>query len=143
MLSLRAAGVMLALGVPPAGTIGCGTKPSQPQPKPAAVVFEDRLVVSDNDDKSPLGIPPAQLPAAGECRLWYPGRPLREQPTAGSCAQVEPAAPPESWILYRPREDRRLVHVRVVDPDQAGVVVQVRVYDAERGTYLGRKQRRS
>jgi hypothetical protein len=143
MLSLRATSVMLALTVPAAGLIACGSKTSQPQPKPAPVVFGDRLVVSDNDDKSPLGIPPAQLPAPGECRLWHPGRPLREQPAAGSCAQVEPAAPPESWILYRPREDRRLVHVRVVDPDQVGVVVQVRVYDAERGTYLGTKQRRS
>jgi hypothetical protein len=30
-----------------------------------------------------------------------------------------------------------------VDPDRAGVITKVRVYDAERGTYLGTKQRRS
>jgi hypothetical protein len=132
---------MLALAIPVFGAIGCGPKVSQTQPEPA-VVFEDRLTIQENDDKSPLGIPPAQLPSAGECRLWYPGRPLREQPRAGSCAQIEPAAPPESWILYRPSQDPRLVQVRIVDPDQAGRVTQVRVYDAVRGTYLGSKQRR-
>lgn len=141
MVSLRFTRVTLALASP-ALAIGCGGgQPQQPQPKPAAVVFEDRLVVSDTDDKSPLGIPPAQLPAPGKCRLWYVGKPLREQPPAGSCAQIEPSAPPESHILFRPPQDPRLVQVRIVDPDQAGLVTQVRVYDAERGTYLGTKQR--
>jgi hypothetical protein len=127
------------------GGAGCAGKsgPGSAQPKPDAVVFEDRLTVDENDDKSPLRIPPAQLPAAGECRLWFPGKPVREQPPAGACAQVEPTAPPESWVLYRPQQDRRLIHVRIVDPDRAGVITKVRVYDAERGTYLGTKQRRS
>jgi hypothetical protein len=123
-----------------AGLLGCGQSTSR-QPDPAPVVFEDRLVIEEGDDRSPLRIPPAELPAAGECRLWKPGRPLREQPRPGSCAEIEPIAPPESWILYRPRLDPRLVHVRIVDPDRAGLVTQVRVYDAERGTYLGSKQR--
>jgi hypothetical protein len=121
---------------------GCGQATSR-EPEPAAVVFEDRLVIEENDDKSPLRIPPAQLPPPGECRLWNPARPAREQPRPGPCAQIEPSAPPESWILYRPSQDPRLVHVRVVDPDQAGSVIQVRVYDAARGTYLGSKQRRA
>ena len=121
--------------------IGCGSGKAPEQPKPAAVQFEDRLVISDTDDKSPLRIPPAQIPAAGQCRLWYPGKPAREQPPAGSCAQIEPTAPPESWVLLRPKQDPRLIHVRVIDPETAGLVTQVRVYDAERGTYLGAKQR--
>jgi hypothetical protein len=121
--------------------LGCGSGSAPEQPKPQAVVFEDRLVVSDTDDKAPLRIPPAQFPTLGECRLWYPGRPVREQPAAGSCARVEPTAPPESWVLFRPKQDPRLIHVRVVDPETAGLVTQVRVYDAERGTYLGAKQR--
>jgi hypothetical protein len=120
--------------------LGCGHATGQPESAP--VVFEDRLVIEENDDKAPLGIPAAQLPPAGECRLWKVGRPIREQPRSGSCSQIEPQAPPESWILYRPSQDPRLVHVRVVDPDQAGKVIQVRVYDAARGTYLGSKQRR-
>jgi hypothetical protein len=119
---------------------GCGAKRGADQPKPGAVVFEDRLVVSDTDDKSPLRIPPAQLPTAGNCRVWYPDRPAAQQPRAESCASAETRATPESWILFRPREDPRLVHVRVLDPDQAGVILRVRVYDAERGTYLGTKQ---
>lgn len=123
-----------------AGLLGCGQS-SNRSTDPAPVVFEDRLVIEENDDKSPLRISAAELPGPGECRLWKPGRSLREQSRAGACAQIEPTAPPESWILYRPRQDPRLVHVRIVDPDRAGLVTQVRVYDAERGTYLGSKQR--
>ena len=127
------------------GGVACAGKstPGSADPETGAVVFEDRLTVDENDDKSPLRIPPAQLPAAGQCRLWFPGKPLREQPPAGACAQIEPTAPPESWVLYRPQQDRRLIHVRVVDPDRAGVITKVRVYDAALGTYLGTKQRRS
>jgi hypothetical protein len=119
------------------GAVACGGKSGPDQPKPAEVVFEDRLVVSDTDDKSPLRIPLAQLPTAGNCRVWYPDRSLGQQPPAESCAQAEAAATGENWILYRPREDPRLVHVRILDPDQAGAVLRVRVYDAARGTYLG------
>jgi len=123
-----------------AGLAGCSQSTTR-QPDAGPVVFEDRLVIQDTDDRSPLGIPPSALPPAGACRLWKPGRPVREQAPVGVCAEIEPAAPPESWILYRPSQDPRLVHVRVVDPDQRGLVTQVRVYDAERGTYLGSKQR--
>ena len=123
-----------------AGLVGCSQSTAR-QPDAGPVVFEDRLVIQDTDDRSPLGIPPSALPPAGACRLWKPGRPVREQAPVGVCAEIEPAAPPESWILYRPSQDPRLVHVRVVDPDQKGLVTQVRVYDAERGTYLGSKQR--
>ena len=130
-------GLLLLAG---AGLLDCGQSTSR-HPDMGPVVFEDRLVIQDTDDRSPLGIPPSALPPAGACRLWKPGRPVREQAPVGPCAQIEPAAPPESWILYRPSQDPRLVHVRVVDPDQAGLVTQVRVYDAERGTYLGSKQR--
>ena len=122
--------------------IGCGSHKS-PRAEPTPVVFEDRLVISDTDDRSPLRIAPAQLPPPGGCRLWRPGRPLQEQAKAGACADIEPTAPPASWILYRPSQDPRLVHVRVVDPDQAGLVTQVRVYDAVQGTYLGSRERRN
>src|SRR3954451_16353581 len=77
---------------------GCGGKASPP-PTPTPVVFEDRLVISDTDDKSPLAVAPEQLPPPGECRLWRPGRPVREQARAGSCTGIEPAAPPGSWVL--------------------------------------------
>jgi hypothetical protein len=123
-----------------AGAVSCGQATSR-QSEAAPIVFEDRLVIEENDDRSPLGIPPAQLPSPGECRLWKPGRPLREQGRAGSCGAIEAAAPPGSWVLFRPQQDPRLVHARVIDPDQSGLVIQIRVYDAARGTYLGSKQR--
>jgi hypothetical protein len=123
-----------------AGAASCGQATGR-QPDRAPIVFEDRLVIEENDDRSPLGIPPAQLPNPGECRLWKPGRPLKDQGRAGSCAAIEAAAPAESWVLYRPQQDPRLVHVRVINPDQAGLVTQIRVYDAARGTYLGSKHR--
>lgn len=119
----------------------CSHATSRP-PESGPVTFEDRLVIQENDDRSPLRIPPAQLPKAGECRLWKPGRPVKEQAPPGACGQVESAAPPESWVLYRPAQDPRLVHVRVIDQEQAGLVSQIRVYDAERGTYLGSKAKK-
>jgi hypothetical protein len=137
VFSIKRLQLAAALG---AGLLGCGktvTRPAEPQP----VVFEDRLVIKDTDDRSPLGIPASALPTPGSCRLWKRGRPVREQAAPGACAEIEPTAPPESWILYRPSQDPRLVHVRIVDPDQPGLVTEVRVYDAERGTYLGSKQR--
>jgi hypothetical protein len=121
---------------------GCSQNGNR-NPAVEPVVFEDRLIIQDTDDRSPLGIPLTALPAPGACRLWRPKRPVREQTRPGACAEIEPTAPPASWILYRPSQDPRLVHVRVVDPDQPGLVTQVRVYDAERGTYLGSKQRRA
>lgn len=120
---------------------GCGSKPT-PAADPSPVVFEDRLVISDTDDKSPLRIAAAQLPGPGQCRLWYPGRRLGDQPRAGACDEIEATAPGGSWVLYRPAQDPRLVQVRVIDLDQPGLVTQVRVYDAAQGTYLGSKQRR-
>jgi hypothetical protein len=142
MFSFDRAPLPAAALIASAGLLGCGQSTSR-QPSPTPVVFEDRLVIQDTDDRSPLAVPPGALPAAGACRLWKPGRPLREQAPVGACAEIEPAAPPSSWILYRPAQDPRLVHVRIIDPDQTGLVTQVRVYDAQRGTYLGSKQRRT
>src|SRR3954451_10016425 len=115
-----------------AGLVGCSQSTTR-HPDTGPVVFEDRLVIQDTDDRSPLGIPASALPAAGACRLWKRGRPVREQSPACACAQIEPAAPPESWILYRPSQDPRLVHVRVVDPDPAGRGAQGRRGGGERG----------
>jgi hypothetical protein len=94
------------------------------------------VVVDKEPRRGPLGVPPGHLPPPGQCRLWYPGRPPGQQPRAGSCATVERAAPAGSWILYRPAQDSKVVHNRVIDSQRKGVVVEVRVYDAARGTYL-------
>ena len=100
------------------------------------------IVVSNDEDRSQLRVPPGHLPRAGQCRVWFPGRPPGQQPKAGSCAGIERVAPAGSWILYRPANDRHVVHARVIDPQRDGVVVVVRVYDADRGTYLGQERHR-
>jgi hypothetical protein len=83
-----------------------------------------------------LGIPPGHLPPPGQCRVWLPGEPPGHQPKARSCAHIERTAPAGSWIVYRPTEDRKVVHVRVVDERRPGVVVHLRVYDVQRGTLI-------
>ena len=103
---------------------------TRPRAEPAVVV------VDGEDDRSRLGVPPGHLPPPGECRLWIPGRPPGHQPPPGSCSRIEREAPPGSWVLYRPSKDRKVVHARVIDARRAGMVVAVRVYDAQRGTYL-------
>lgn len=83
-----------------------------------------------------LGIPPGHLPPVGQCRVWVPGKPPGQQTRARSCSRIERIAPAGSWIVYRPSKDKKVVHVRVVDQRRPGVVVYLRVYDAERGTLI-------
>ena len=98
------------------------------------------IVVSDDEDRSTLRVPPGHLPRVGQCRVWFPGRPPGQQPSAGGCDGIERVAPAGTWILYRPTYDRRVVHARVIDPRRDGVVIVVRVYDVDRGTYLGQER---
>ena len=113
---------------------GC-TPPMRSMPVATRVI-----VVSDDEDRSQLKVPPGHLPRAGQCRVWFPGRPPGQQPSAGSCNGIERVAPAGSWILYRPTNDKRVVHARVIDPKRDGVVTIVRVYDVNRGTYLGQER---
>lgn len=108
-------------------------------PAPASRV----VVVSDSEDRSKLRVPPGHYPPVGECRVWFPGRPPGQQPAAGPCSRLERQAPAGSWLLYRPSSDRKVVHARVIDPHRDGVVVVVRVYDVNRGTYLGQERGKS
>ena len=101
----------------------------------------ERLVIANGDvDRSDLRVPPGHMPNVGQCRIWFPGRPPGHQPKAGSCSGLQRTAPAGSWILYRPTSDKKVVHARVIDPKRAGVVVSVRIYDANRGTYLGNER---
>jgi hypothetical protein len=45
-------------------------------------------------------------------------------------------APAGSWILYRPATGARLVHVRMVDPRRAGVIVRIRVFEIDSGRFI-------
>jgi hypothetical protein len=111
--------------------------PTPPPPEPEVIEIEERRARRDADRRGPLGIPEGHLPAPGECRVWYPGRPPGQQPAPSGCAEAEGDAPPGTWILYRPPEDRRVVHTRVMDPARRGVILRIDLFDGERGTYLG------
>jgi hypothetical protein len=87
-----------------------------------------------------LGIPPGHLPPPGRCRIWIPGRPPGRQARARSCDGILRVAPAGAWILYRPDRDRRLVHVRYVDERRAGVVIRIRVFEAESGKHVRDEQ---
>lgn len=78
-----------------------------------------------------LGVPPGHLPNPGECRIWIPGTPPGQQPKpkSRSCGGIAALAPAGSWIIYRPSEDRKHVHVRLVDPQRGGVVVRIQVFE--------------
>src|SRR5690349_18699535 len=69
-----------------------------------------------------LGIPPGHLPPRGQCRVWIPGQPQGHQAKAQRCGNIERDAPAGSWIVYRPTDDKKVVHVRVVDNRRPGVV---------------------
>lgn len=85
-----------------------------------------------------LGLPPGQLPQVGECRVWIPGTPPGRQPRPRSrpCGGISAFAPPGSWIIIRPSENRKLVYVREVDPNQAGLVIRTRIYDVDTNRFL-------
>jgi hypothetical protein len=75
-----------------------------------------------------LKVPPGHMPQAGECRIWIPGTPPGRQPRpkSRSCAGIASVAPAGSWVIYRPTEDRKVVHVRHVDNHR---VVRVQIFD--------------
>jgi hypothetical protein len=83
-----------------------------------------------------LGVPPGKLPPPGLCRLWFPGRPPGHQPKSAPCADVEAAAPAGTWVLYRPSQDKQVVHVRYVDERRDGVIVWIRVFDVKSGAFV-------
>lgn len=83
-----------------------------------------------------LGIPPGHLPRPEMCCVWIPGRPPGQQARATACRGIAARAPAGSWILHRPSGDRRVVHVRVVDPRRPGVVVVIRRFEVDSGRFL-------
>lgn len=126
MRSVRNSAVALAVLTATACTSISSSRSEQPAP----------AVRRGPSTAATLGIPPGQLPPPGQCRVWYPGEPPGHQPRARSCARIEREAPAGSWIVYRPTEDRKVVHVREVDQRRPGVVVRLRVYDIRRGTLI-------
>ena len=87
-----------------------------------------------------LGVPPGHLPRPGQCRVWIRGLPPGQQARSRSCAGIATTAPAGSWILYRPSRDRRVVHVRVLDESRPGIVILIRLFDADSGRFLEERQ---
>ena len=102
----------------------------QVQPPPPEKPREDRPGPAT---AATLSIPPGQLPEPGECRIWIPGVPPGQQRHRASrdCAAITRGAPAGSWIVYRPTEDRKVVHVRVVDARRAGIVIRTQIFDID------------
>ena len=126
MRSATIVGSTLALLAASACTVVKTTDPIEPAPS----------VPRAPSTAAALGIPPGHLPPPGQCRVWIPGSPPGHQPRARGCAGIEHHAPAGSWIVYRPDEDKKVVHVREVDERRAGVVVRRRIYDLRHGTLL-------
>ena len=84
-----------------------------------------------------LGIQSKHFPSPGLCRLWIPGAPPEDQAKARDCDGIESSAPAGSWVLYRPEEDKKVVHVRQMDGRRNGAVAHVWIYEASSGKYLG------
>ena len=53
------------------------------------------------------------------------------KPKSRPCPGIAPLAPAGSCIVYRPTEDKKVVHVREVDARRAGAVVRIRIFDIE------------
>jgi hypothetical protein len=68
--------------------------------------------------------------------VWIPGEPPGHQAKARSCANIEASAPAGSRIIYRPTDDKKVVHVKVIDQSRPGIVVRVRVYDVASGSFI-------
>jgi hypothetical protein len=119
------------------GLSACTPPGTPPAPEPEVIEIEERQARPDPDRAGPLGIPEGHLPPPGECRVWLPGRPAGQQAPPQGCDEAEADAPPGARVIYRPRDDQRVVHARVIHPSRAGVVIRIDLYDAEKGTYLG------
>jgi hypothetical protein len=142
MPNTRRAFPALLLG---AALIGCSGKsiyqPERAEPAPR------------KSTAATLGIPPGHLPAAGQCRVWMPGKAPGKQARPRGCADIEASAPPGSWIVYGPvagesgkgkgkakGHDKKLVRVRVVDERRAGVIVWIRMFDAASGALVSEEK---
>ena len=119
--------------------LACAPRATPPAPEPEVIESERRQAYPDRDRMGPLGVPEADLPPLGDCRVWLPGRPAAQQAPSQGCGEAEKNAPPGAWVLYRPPDDERVVHIRVTDPVKRGAIIRIDIYDAEKGTYLGTK----
>ncbi len=83
-----------------------------------------------------LGIPPAQFPPSGSCRVWMPGTPAAQQPDPCSCFSLLRSVPAGAWVLYRPSADDTVVQVTTYDPQQPNKIASLDFYDVKTGKHV-------
>ena len=125
--------ILVAAGVVAAAGCSRSTRTILVEPNP-----ETRNAAPVESNRGPstaatLGVPPGHLPKAGECRIWIPGTPPGQQPKpkSRSCVAIGAVAPAGSWVIYRPSDNKKHVHVREVDARRAGNVVRIRIFDID------------
>lgn len=79
-----------------------------------------------------LNIPPGHYPLPGECRIWFPDRPLGHQPPPGGCRHI----PPGAWVIHHPYDHPNHVHVSVYEPDFPGEVYVIGEFEIDSGAFL-------
>lgn len=99
----------------------------------------DRHFENRRERNYKLEIAMPNLPAPGECRLWFPGRAIDAQPAPAACEALAAAAPPGAWLVGRPASRPGEVDVTLFDELRPNTVFSVEVYDAETGNYLRRR----
>jgi hypothetical protein len=125
---------ILALGV---GLLIAGCATVQPEGQPKNPNASENASVAAR-----LGIPPGQLPPAGQCKVWMPGEPPGKQKkkySAGDCDVVRRQVPEGGWLVYRPGEDKKEVVVR--EYGASFVVNWEAVYDVVTGVLLREEDR--
>jgi hypothetical protein len=83
-----------------------------------------------------LGIASADLPPAGQCRVWHPGRAANQQPAPGNCEELSTRVPPGAWLLTRPASEADKVHVIVYEKSEPGLQATVGVFEAGSGRFV-------
>ena len=63
-------------------------------PPPAPMIYAQSSVLASSLQSTVRGVPLNELPAEGQCRIWYDELPASHQPAAGDCAHAH-------WVAQR------------------------------------------
>ena len=80
-------------------------------------------------------LPGGHLPPAGECRIWYPGRPAGNQPPPFKCDQARGRVELGGWLM-KPGPQPQQVKVAVYDTQRPGTVIDVGIFDSRTGSII-------
>lgn len=83
-----------------------------------------------------INIPKGHYPAPGECRTWFPDRPVGQQPPPGNCDQLRRSVPVGAWIIQHPEDDLNHVHVAVYDEYRPGSISVVGEFEIGSGSFV-------